>query len=458
MKTLPKILILLALAGAIAGTVALKAREKQTDFETAETSSPEQQMRSVQEKSGQETSVLPIAVANERVEAPDRHVTLSKKDKAIPMLMDLGAGKCIPCKMMAPILEELKQEYAGKMDVQFVDVWKNPAPGKKYGVRVIPTQIFFDASGKELFRHEGFISKEDILAKWKELGVDIGAAPDGSPAFSRWEPAQVDSRPKDSICYLCDGDIDPRTRTIMKTAAGDVAFCSPHCYIITFASLTDDDKTHESAAVTDWSTGELTPVLSAAYLYGMSDDGHPTIKAFADEAAAKGELKRSGGSVLAWAQLEAKEMATRCGFCGRPVYPEDASLVRVDGLQTWGCCVMCALGVAARTGKDIEVEAKDALTGEPVRVKTFDGHVAELDPETAVAWAGAKKTEDGTIVSTGCFKQAFFTEESHLKKWVEQHPSATGHEVTIEQALLAKMKLTPQQISKACKIGECAPK
>ncbi len=72
---------------------------------------------------------------------------------------------------MAPILEELKQEYAGKFAVQFIDVWKNPDAGKEYEIQMIPTQIFFDAEGKERFRHTGFFGKEDILAKWKELGV-----------------------------------------------------------------------------------------------------------------------------------------------------------------------------------------------------------------------------------------------------------------------------------------------
>ncbi len=101
--------------------------------------------------------------------------------KAIPRLVDLGATKCIPCKMMAPILEDLKKTYAGKMDVQFIDVWENPEAGKKYGINVIPTQVFFDADGKELFRHEGFFGKDDILAKWNELGVDLAdaAAPPG---------------------------------------------------------------------------------------------------------------------------------------------------------------------------------------------------------------------------------------------------------------------------------------
>jgi len=94
-------------------------------------------------------------------------------EKKLPKLFDLGATKCIPCKKMAPILEELKKEYAGKLEVEFIDVWQNPDAGNKYGIRLIPTQIFYDAAGKELFRHEGFFGKEDILAKWKELGVKL---------------------------------------------------------------------------------------------------------------------------------------------------------------------------------------------------------------------------------------------------------------------------------------------
>ncbi len=91
----------------------------------------------------------------------------------LPRLVDLGATKCIPCKLMAPVLEELKKEFAGKMEVEFIDVWVNPDAGKPYDIEVIPTQIFFDASGKELFRHVGFFAKEDILTKWKELGVEL---------------------------------------------------------------------------------------------------------------------------------------------------------------------------------------------------------------------------------------------------------------------------------------------
>ena len=92
---------------------------------------------------------------------------------ALPRLVDLGAGKCIPCKQMKPVLAELTQEYAGQFEVVFIDVWENRAAGEPYGIRLIPTQIFFAADGKELARHEGFMAKKDILAKWRELGVEL---------------------------------------------------------------------------------------------------------------------------------------------------------------------------------------------------------------------------------------------------------------------------------------------
>ena len=71
------------------------------------------------------------------------------------------------------LLEDLKKEYAGRFTVDFIDVWKDPAAKEKHGIRMIPTQIFYDREGKELFRHEGFFSKADILSKWNELGVNL---------------------------------------------------------------------------------------------------------------------------------------------------------------------------------------------------------------------------------------------------------------------------------------------
>jgi thioredoxin 1 len=91
----------------------------------------------------------------------------------LPRLLELGSVSCIPCKKMKPILDELEVEYAGSMKVEFIDVWQDTSAGKKYGIDLIPTQIFFDADGKELFRHEGFYPKEKILAKWKEHGIEF---------------------------------------------------------------------------------------------------------------------------------------------------------------------------------------------------------------------------------------------------------------------------------------------
>ncbi|MCC6486822.1 MAG: thioredoxin fold domain-containing protein [Candidatus Hydrogenedentes bacterium] len=382
----------------------------------------------------------------------------SSPAQGIPRLVDLGATKCIPCKMMAPILEQLKKDYAGRLDVQFIDVWENPSAGDEYGVQMIPTQIFYDASGKELIRHQGFISREDILAQWAELGVDLGPSAAAPAEFSRLDPAAPDTRPRESVCYMCDGDINPKTRTVLKTDKGDVAFCSPHCYFITYSSMVENKPVLENVSITDWAAGAVLSAASAKYVYGVDAKNRPTVKAFADPAAASAEQQATGGNIVEWAALQDKELATRCGFCDRAVYPEDACVVKVEGLSTWGCCTMCALGVAARLQKDIEVTAKDALTGETINVKTFEGHVALLEPHTSVAWAGTKKDAEGKLVSTGCFKQAFFVNEANLKLWVDAHPTATGRLVSIEQALSEKMKLTPQQISKACKIGECTPK
>ncbi|HEX9052268.1 MAG TPA: thioredoxin family protein, partial [Anaeromyxobacter sp.] len=77
--------------------------------------------------------------------------------RPVPRLVDLGAGKCIPCKAMAPILDQLREDYAGRLEVTFIDVWKAPDQADAYRIHLIPTQIFFAADGRELARHEGFL-------------------------------------------------------------------------------------------------------------------------------------------------------------------------------------------------------------------------------------------------------------------------------------------------------------
>ena len=131
-------------SGAIAGVLALKERTHETPSS-----------RALQEG------------------LPRPGVTQAMDVASLPKLIDLGADTCIPCKMMAPILEDLARDFSSTFELEFIDVWKRPDAAEAYQVRVIPTQIFLDASGVELFRHEGFFGKEEILEKWKELGVSF---------------------------------------------------------------------------------------------------------------------------------------------------------------------------------------------------------------------------------------------------------------------------------------------
>jgi len=87
-------------------------------------------------------------------------------------MIDLGAKKCIPCKMMAPIMEKMEKAYRGKAAIVFIDVWENRRQAGRFGISAIPTQIFFDPKGKEVYRHVGFMSEEAIVAQLKKMGVD----------------------------------------------------------------------------------------------------------------------------------------------------------------------------------------------------------------------------------------------------------------------------------------------
>ncbi|MDP2861472.1 MAG: thioredoxin domain-containing protein [Desulfobacterales bacterium] len=91
--------------------------------------------------------------------------------KGTVTMIDLGAKACIPCKMMAPILEKMEKAYAGKAVIHFYDVWKNREPAVRFGIRVIPTQIFFDKNAKEVYRHEGFMSEDNIVNQLSKMGV-----------------------------------------------------------------------------------------------------------------------------------------------------------------------------------------------------------------------------------------------------------------------------------------------
>ena len=101
------------------------------------------------------------------------HDPLPVHTPGIPRLLDLGSKGCTACTMLEPVLEELRENYAEKLQVDFIDVWEHEQIATDYGIEIIPVQIFFDAEGRELYRHQGFISAADILAQFKKLGLDF---------------------------------------------------------------------------------------------------------------------------------------------------------------------------------------------------------------------------------------------------------------------------------------------
>ena len=86
-------------------------------------------------------------------------------------MLDLGADKCVPCKMMAPIIAKIEKTYEGKAAIVFIDVWKHKEQAGRFGIRAIPTQIFYDQKGDEVYRHVGFMGEQDIVNQLNKMGI-----------------------------------------------------------------------------------------------------------------------------------------------------------------------------------------------------------------------------------------------------------------------------------------------
>lgn len=94
-------------------------------------------------------------------------------ESGLPLLIDLGSTTCVPCRMMTDELAMLDSLTGDDLEIRIIDVNASPDEASDFGVRVIPTQIFLSESGEELFRHEGFISCEDMMALWMEMGYSF---------------------------------------------------------------------------------------------------------------------------------------------------------------------------------------------------------------------------------------------------------------------------------------------
>jgi thioredoxin 1 len=116
---------------------------------------------------GSVTSAAANTVPGTPVEAP----------QDLPRLLDFGGGTCPECQMMQLVLAALRKDYAGRFLVEYCDIKADPNTVAQYGVWGVPTQIFLDPSGREVFRHFGYFSPDDILAKWNELGIRLTRNP-----------------------------------------------------------------------------------------------------------------------------------------------------------------------------------------------------------------------------------------------------------------------------------------
>ena len=138
-------------------------------------------------------------------------------------VIDLGATKCIPCKMMAPILSELKKEYEGQAVIVFLDVREHPPWAKQFGIKSIPTQIFFDNDGQEIFRHEGFFDKKSIVAKIEEIKAGQGRAQkpltvDDLPIEGQATLVMIDDSLKDKRNFQKNLDLLHRAQLIFPSS------------------------------------------------------------------------------------------------------------------------------------------------------------------------------------------------------------------------------------------------
>jgi thioredoxin 1 len=159
MKNGAKIAIVLLLAVSVAATLALRGG-KRAEY----VASPEPA-----------AAVAPAAATADAAPAQPAAIPAKRAVAAAakPRLVEIGSSRCMACIEMAKVLDALRASQGARLQVDFVDVFEQPEAADRYGISLIPTQILYDTAGKEIFRHTGYFAHDDILAKFRVLGVKI---------------------------------------------------------------------------------------------------------------------------------------------------------------------------------------------------------------------------------------------------------------------------------------------
>jgi len=195
MKSGAKIAIVALLAVAVAATFALRGGKRAEYVAPSEpptaaapaaqvapgavtqTAAPEVRGKAKQAPTqvpGPEAALMPgssPAPAEAKITPTQQVVAVAALAK--PRLLELGSMRCQACLEMAKVLDALRASQGGKLQVDFIDVFEQPEAADRHKISLIPTQILFDAAGKEIFRHTGYFAHNDILAKFRDLGVRL---------------------------------------------------------------------------------------------------------------------------------------------------------------------------------------------------------------------------------------------------------------------------------------------
>jgi len=165
------------ITGAICETVPVQVQAPAAAAEST-TRSPAEgatKKKATKEPPAESKSVRETMPARQTAEKPvpstsEQAVATVTRTKSLPRMWDFGSENCIPCKTMLGILNPMMKEFAGKVDVRIINVYQEQALASQYRIQIIPTQIFMDTTGKELFRHVGVFTRDSIVSKFKQFG------------------------------------------------------------------------------------------------------------------------------------------------------------------------------------------------------------------------------------------------------------------------------------------------
>lgn len=118
--------------------------------------------------------ILLLFIGTQTAFPQERSIVPGEKKSPISFI-ELGSVNCIPCRQMQPVMKAIEKKYGDQVKVVFYDVWR-PEQRKyaeQYGIKLIPTQVFLDADGREFFRHEGFYPEAEIDKLLQKRGLKI---------------------------------------------------------------------------------------------------------------------------------------------------------------------------------------------------------------------------------------------------------------------------------------------